>query len=152
MKKRKQLYFVVLTFSVLLLSTLITKSQQLYITSHNFGKGLASYVGLPAKVEILNLLTDDLIKELPVRKGPDVPAGVMARQIDPTHILYLNVTGEEKEIPMKKISRSVLRDKDYRGTFTIAPYEPEFIENSLTLLPILKLTIKTCFDLHLYYR
>ncbi|HTJ52496.1 MAG TPA: beta-galactosidase [Cyclobacteriaceae bacterium] len=98
------------------------------ITSHKFGKGRAIYVGLPAKVEILNLLTDDLIKELSIRKGPDVPAGVMARQIDPTHILYLNVTGEEKEIPMKKTSRSVLRDKDYSGTFTIAPYEPEFIE------------------------
>ena len=36
--------------------------------------------------------------------------------------------GEPKEIQMKEKSRSVLFDKDYSGNFTIAPYEPEFIE------------------------
>jgi len=29
---------------------------------------------------------------------------------------------------MKGQSRSILSDKDYSGSFTIAPYEPEFIE------------------------
>ena len=52
--------------------------------------------------------------------------GVMARQIDSKHILYLNVSGQPKE--MKKNSRSILWDKDYAGNFTVAPYEPEFIE------------------------
>ena len=57
-----------------------------------------------------------------------MPAGVMARQIDNNHYLYLNVTGEPKEIPMKEKSTSILFDKSYTGNFTIAPYEPEFIE------------------------
>jgi beta-galactosidase len=73
-------------------------------------------------------LLDDLINELSVKKGPDVPSGVMARQIDANHILYLNVTGEVKEIQMKGNSRSILSDKDYKGNFTLVPFEPEFIE------------------------
>jgi beta-galactosidase len=98
------------------------------ITLNNFGKGKAIYVGLPAKVETLNPLIDELINTLSIKKGPEVPEGVMARQIDNSHILYLNISGEVKEIKMNGISRSILFDKDYKGNFTISPYEPEFIE------------------------
>ncbi len=85
-------------------------------------------LALPAKEEILNPLLDDLINELSIKKGPDVPSGVMARQIDSNHFLYLNITGEPKEITIKGKSKSILFDKNYSGNFTIAPYEPEFIE------------------------
>ena len=98
------------------------------ITSNKYGKGTAIYVGLPAREEILNPLLDDLINELSIKKGPDVPSGVMARQIDSNHFLYLNVTGEPKEIPMKGESKSILFDKNYSGNIIIPPYEPEFIE------------------------
>ena len=98
------------------------------MTSNNFGKGRAIYVGLPAKGEVLGVLLDDLINELGIKKGPDVPSGVMARQIDNNHILYLNVSGNSKEIQMSGNSRSILFDKHYSGNFTIAPYEPEFLE------------------------
>jgi beta-xylosidase len=98
------------------------------ITSNKFGKGRAIYVGLPAKGEILGPLLDELIEVLSIKKGPEVPAGVMSRQIDKNHILYLNVSGEPKEIEMKGKSRSILFDKDYSGNFMIAPFEPEFVE------------------------
>jgi beta-galactosidase len=98
------------------------------MTSNKYGKGRAIYVGLPAKGEVLGSLVDDLIIELGIKKGPDVPSGIMARQIDNSHFLFLNVTGETKEIQMKGKSRSILLDKDYIGNFTIDPYEPEFIE------------------------
>jgi beta-galactosidase len=49
----------------------------------------AIYVGLTANAQTLGLLVDDLIKELEIKKGPEVPAGVMARQIDAKHFLYL---------------------------------------------------------------
>jgi beta-galactosidase len=52
----------------------------------------------------------------------------MARQIDKNHFLYLNVSGEPKDIQIKGNSRSILFDKNYSSSFTIAPYEPEFIE------------------------
>jgi beta-galactosidase len=98
------------------------------MTSNKYGKGRAIYVGLPAKGEVLGSLLDDLIVELGIKKGPEVPSGIMARQIDKTHFLYLNVSGEPKEIHIKGSSRSILFDKIYTGNFTIAPYEPEFIE------------------------
>jgi beta-galactosidase len=98
------------------------------MTSNKYGKGRAIYIGLPAKGEVLGNLLDDLIVELGIKKGPDVPSGVMARQIDKNHFLYLNVSGEPKEIQIKGSSRSILFDKDYTGNFIIAPYEPEFIE------------------------
>ena len=83
------------------------------------------------KERYLITLLDELISELSIKKGPDVPTGVMARQIDKNHILYLNVSGEPKEIQIKGNVRSILFDKDYGGNFTIAPYEPEFIEIKL---------------------
>jgi beta-galactosidase len=98
------------------------------ITSNKYGKGRAIYIGLPARSEVLSSLLDDLINELAIKKGPDVPEGVLARQIDKIHFLYLNVSGEPKELPMKGKSHSILYDKDYTGNFTIAPFEPEFIE------------------------
>lgn len=98
------------------------------MTSNKYGKGRAIYVGLPADGGVLNPLIDELINELGIKKGPEVPFGVMARQIDKNHYLYLNVSGEPKEIPLKGKSRSILFDKNYSGHFTIAPYEPEFIE------------------------
>jgi len=98
------------------------------ITSNKYGKGKAIYIGLSAKGEILSPLIEDLINELSINKGPEVPSGVMARQIDNNHILYLNVSGETKEIQMKGNARSILLDKEYNGNFMIAPYEPEFIE------------------------
>jgi beta-galactosidase len=98
------------------------------ITSNKYGKGRAIYIGLPVKGEVLSPLLDELINELSIKRGPDVPEGVMARQIDETHILYLNVSREPKEIQLTRASRSILFDKEYKGTFTIAPYEPEFIE------------------------
>jgi len=98
------------------------------MTSNKYGKGHAIYVGLPADGSTLNHLLDELINELSIKKGPDVPSGVMARQIDEKHVLYLNVSGEPKEIKMNGKSRSILFDKDYTGNFTISPYEPELIE------------------------
>ncbi len=98
------------------------------MTSNEYAKGRAIYVGLPAKGEVLGGLLDDLIDELGIKKGPEVPSGVMARQIDETHFLYMNVSGEPKEIQIKGQSRSILYEKDYNGNVTIAPYEPEFIE------------------------
>ncbi|MBN1132371.1 MAG: beta-galactosidase [Bacteroidales bacterium] len=98
------------------------------MTSNTYGNGRAIYVGLPAKGELLGALLDDLTGELGLKRGPEVPDGVMARQIDKNHFLYLNVSGEPREIPLKERSRSVLFDKDYSGPFMIAPFEPDFIE------------------------
>jgi beta-galactosidase len=98
------------------------------ITTNNYGKGKAIFVGLSANENVLNPLLEELINKLNIKKGPNVPSGIMARQIDENHFLYLNVTGETKQIQLKGKLQSILFDKNYNDTFSIAPYEPEFIE------------------------
>jgi beta-galactosidase len=98
------------------------------MTFNKYGKGRAIYIGLPARGEILGPLLDDLIRELSIKKGPDVPDGVMARQIDNSHILYLNMSSTPKKIELKGKSKSILFDKDYADEFTIESFEPEFIK------------------------
>lgn len=98
------------------------------MTTCRYGKGRAIYVGLPANSQVLGPLVDELIGELSIRKGPDVPPGVMARQIGKDHVLYLNVSGEPKDIKLNGHCRSILFDREYEGHVVIPPYEPEFIE------------------------
>lgn len=98
------------------------------ITSNRYGKGKAIYIGLPARREVLDLILDKLMDELSIKKGPEVPAGVMARNIDKTHVLYLNVSGVPQTIGIEGEARSVLFDKEYKDQFVLQPYEPEFIE------------------------
>ncbi len=98
------------------------------VTSHEYGKGRAIYVGLPAKGEVLNPILEELIAELSIPKGPEVPDGVMARNIDKNHVLYFNTTGEPQTVEIEGKAGSILFDREYSGTLTIPPYEPEFIE------------------------
>jgi len=98
------------------------------ITANRYGMGRAIYVGLPARGEVLGPIVDRLINELSLQKGPEAPAGVLARQIDKDHVLYLNVSGDPKEIKLERAARSILWEKDYSGGFVISPNEPEFIE------------------------
>jgi beta-galactosidase len=98
------------------------------ITSHNFGAGTAIYIGLPARENVLEPIVNDLISGLGINTGPVVPEGVMARQIDATHLLYLNLDGAPKRIELKGKSSSILYDRHYENAFTIDPYQPEFVE------------------------
>jgi len=98
------------------------------VTTHKYGAGTAIYVGLPAREELLDPIIDELIDQLEIKKGPQVPAGVMARQINPTNILYLNLDGFAKRIELKGRAHSILRDQEYEDGFILGPFEPEFLE------------------------
>jgi beta-galactosidase len=97
------------------------------VTTHKFGAGTAIYIGLPAREELLAPILEDVIDHLAINTGPQVPAGVMARQIDATHNLYLNLDGIAKRIELKGRAHSVLRELDYKDGFNLGPFEPEFI-------------------------
>jgi beta-galactosidase len=98
------------------------------VTSNKFGAGTAIYVGIPARQEILDVVLGELMDRLAINTGPQAPAGVMARQINANHILYLNLDGSPKRVELKGRSRSILRDVDYQDSFELGPYEPEFVE------------------------
>jgi beta-galactosidase len=97
------------------------------VTSHKFGAGTAIYMGLPAREELLDPILNDLIDRLAIKTGPRVPAGVIARQIDAAHNLYLNLDGVAKRITLNGRAHSILRDLDYEDSFLLGPYEPDFI-------------------------
>jgi beta-galactosidase len=98
------------------------------ITSHTYGKGKAIYIGIPADSNMLNPIVDELIVELKLKKGFDVPAGIKYRQIDKNHVLLFNTTSEPAEVKINGKLKSILWDKTYDDSFVIAPHEPEFIE------------------------
>ena len=98
------------------------------VTTHQYGAGNAIYVGLPVREELLNSILDELIDRLAIKTGPPVPAGVMARQINLTHALYLNLDGFAKRIEVKGRAHSILRDQDYEDGFILGPFEAEFLE------------------------
>jgi beta-galactosidase len=98
------------------------------VTAHKFGEGTAIYVGVPAREELLDAVVGELINRLAIKTGPPVPTGVMARQINATHILYLNMDGTAKRVELQGHSRSILRDLDYENGFELGPYEAEFVK------------------------
>jgi beta-galactosidase len=98
------------------------------ITANKYGSGTAIYLGLPSKAALMEPLVDSLITLLSLKQGPAVPDGVMARFIDKTHVLYLNLTDKFQIIDPKQPSKSILFDNEHSGAFSLPPFEPEFIE------------------------
>jgi len=98
------------------------------ITANQYGKGRAIYVGLPANGGVLGPLLDELIDKLGIKKGPQVPDGVMARQIDAKHVLYLNTGRNAVEIKLKGAFKGILTGKKFVDSFSLPSEEPELIE------------------------
>jgi beta-galactosidase len=76
----------------------------------------------------MNDLMDSLIPEIGLKPGPDVPQGVMARDIDDKHSLYLNPTDKEQVIRISGKAKGILTGKTYNDEVIIPPFEVEFIE------------------------
>lgn len=98
------------------------------ITSHSYGKGRAIFIGLPASSTILEPVVDELIEKLSIKKGPEVPDGIMARKIDDNHLLMLNLTNKAQKVNIGGEAYSILRERKYNGNIEIGPQEPEFVE------------------------
>jgi beta-galactosidase len=99
------------------------------VTVNEYGAGRAIYVGLPARREVLDVVLDAEIERLGLRRGPAVPSGVMARQIDDSHVLYLNLDAEPKPIELPGKATGILNDTRHDGGFTLGAFDAELIES-----------------------
>jgi len=90
------------------------------ITVNNFGKGRAIYVATPAQPQIMRPLYRQLYASLGIAPGPKTPDGVYAREVE-GRVLYVNTTGDAKEIPIDGAMKGVLSGKQYAGTLRLAP-------------------------------
>lgn len=98
------------------------------VTVNQYGAGRAVYMGLPARREVLDAVLDAEIDRLGLRRGPAVPAGVMARQIDDRHVLYLNLHAEPRSIELPGKATGILSDARYDGGFTLGAFDAELVE------------------------
>ena len=86
------------------------------------------YIGLPAREELLDLIVDELTRS---PRNPERPAGSTGcdgAADRSTHILYLNLDGDAKQIDLKGRAKSILHDQEYENGFVLGPDEPEFVE------------------------
>jgi beta-galactosidase len=96
------------------------------ITSNKFGKGRAIYVATPAQPQIMRPLYRLVYSSLGIAPGPKTPDGVHARVVD-GRTLYVNSTGEPKEVPVEGTMTGMLSGKKWSGSLKLGPFDVELL-------------------------
>lgn len=97
------------------------------IAENDYGKGHAYYTAAETNAELLFWLIEKLAKQLGLQDSPAVSEGIQARRIAPGQEFYVNITEEEKEIPLKRSGRGVLSEEWYSSVLRLKPYDAELI-------------------------
>ena len=97
------------------------------ITVNRFGKGRAIYVGTPAQPQILRPLYRQLYASLGIEPGPKTPEGVYARVVE-GRTLYVNTTGEAKEVTIDGTMSGLLSGKRWTGTLRLDALAADLLE------------------------
>jgi beta-galactosidase len=97
------------------------------ITLNRFGKGRAIYLATPAQPQIMRPLYRQLYASLGIEPGPRTPDGVYARAVD-GRALYVNATGEPRDVPIDGTLSGVLSGKRWTGTLRLAPFGVDLLE------------------------
>jgi beta-galactosidase len=90
------------------------------VTVNRYGKGRAIYVATPAQPQLMGPLYRQLYASLGLTPGPKTPDGVYARAVE-GRVLYVNTTGEAKEVAIDGAMTGVLSGKQYSGTLRLEP-------------------------------
>jgi len=96
------------------------------ITVNRYGKGRAIYVATPAQPQIMRPLYRQLYASLGIVPGPVTPEGVYARTVD-GRTLYVNTTGDTKDIAIDGTMSGVLSGKQWTGKLKLEPLGVELL-------------------------
>lgn len=96
------------------------------ITSNVFGRGRAIYVATPAQPQIMRPLYRQLYAGLGIQPGPKTPDGVYARVVD-GGTLYVNTTGEPKEVAIEGTMTGFLSGKKWTGSLKLNPLDVDLL-------------------------
>ena len=96
------------------------------VTVNAFGRGRAIYVATHAQRQIMRPFYQQLYDTLGIQPGPKTPDGVYARVIE-GRTLYVNSTGEPKEIPIEGTMTGLLSGKKWSGTLKLDPLDAELL-------------------------
>lgn len=97
------------------------------ITLNKFGKGRAIYVGTPAQPQIMGPLYRQLYASLGIEPGPKTPDGVSARAVE-GRVLYVNTTGEPKDVAIDGTMTGVLSGKRWTGKLRLESFGVDLLE------------------------
>lgn len=97
------------------------------ITVNKFGKGRAVYVGTPAQPQIMGPLYRQLYASLGIEPGPKTPDGVSARMVE-GRVLYVNATGEPKDVTIDGTMAGVLSGKRWTGKLRLESFGVDLLE------------------------
>lgn len=97
------------------------------VTVNRFGKGRAIYVAAAAQAPLMRPLYRQLYAGLGLEPGPKTPEGVVARAVD-GRVLYVNTTGEARDVPIEGTMQGVLSGKRWTGALRLEPLGVELLE------------------------
>jgi beta-galactosidase len=97
------------------------------ITVNRFGKGRAIYVATPAQPQIMRPLYRQLYASLGIVPGPKTPEGVYARIVE-GRALYVNTTGEIKDVAIDGALSGLLTGKRWSDTLRLEPLGVDLLE------------------------
>ena len=97
------------------------------VTVNRYGKGQAIYLAAPAQSSLISPIIRSLYEPLGIHPGPKTPEGVYARVVN-GRTLYVNTTGEEKDVAVGMKAHGVLSHQSFDGEMKLGPYQADLVE------------------------
>ncbi len=97
------------------------------LTLNRSGKGKALYLAMESNVTAMAPVESKVLRLAGVQSGPATPEGVYARVVE-GRTLYVNTTGEQKEISVDGSKRGILTNRLYNGSVILGPLEADLVQ------------------------